>query len=379
MAHETRTYIWQQPDWPQWRYALAALAAPLTEVAMAQGKLFGALSQLGLEVRERMEVDALTSDVLKTSAIEGEHFPPQSVRSSVARRLGVELGALVPGDRNAEGVVDMVLDATARCHDPLSEERLFAWHAALFPTGYSGLQAIQTGAWRRDEQGPMQVVSGRIGRQKVHFEAPGAAQLPAEMARFVHWANTDASHPALIKAGLAHLWFVTLHPFEDGNGRIARAVGDLFLARADASPQRYYSLAAQIQREREAYYQVLEQTQQSSMDVTAWLQWFLRTVHLAVEHALAGVGVSQQRNAYWSRFADVMLNARQQKVLNRLFEGFEGRLGTAKYAALAKTSTDTALRDISALVDAGMLVKAPGGGRSSAYALPPEFVEPGRQ
>lgn len=373
MATEKRTSIWQLPEWPQWRYDIGALAAPLTEVAMAQGKLFGALSQLGLGVRERMEVDALTSDVLKTSAIEGEHFPPQSVRSSVARRVGVDAGAVVAADRNAEGVVDMVLDATARCTEPLSQQRLFAWHAALFPTGYSGLQRILPGEWRKDEQGPMQVVLGRIGREKVHFEAPAAARLTAEMAGFIDWSNTDVSHHPLIKAGLAHLWFVTLHPFDDGNGRVARAVGDLFLARADASPQRYYSLAGQIQREREAYYQILEQTQQGGMDVTAWLQWFLHSVHLAVEQALAGVGISQQRNAYWSKFAHVALNARQQKVLNRLFEDFEGKLTTQKWAAIAKTSADTALRDITALVDAGMLAKAAAGGRSSAYEIPAEF------
>ena len=373
MAADTSSYIWQLPEWPQWRYDMGALAVPLTEVAMSQGRLFGALSQLGLAVRERMEVDALTSDVLKTSAIEGEHFPPQSIRSSVARRLGVDVGALLPADRHAEGVVDMVLDATARCTAPLSTQRLFGWHAALFPTGYSGLQRIHAGAWRQDEQGPMQVVSGRIGKEKVHFEAPAAARLPAEMAGFIDWANTDTRHHPLIKAGLAHLWFVTLHPFDDGNGRIARAVGDLFLARADASPQRYYSLAGQIQRERDTYYRILEQTQRQDMDVTAWLQWFLRTVHRAVEQALAGVGVSQQRNAYWSRFADVPLNARQQKVLNRLFEDFEGQLTTQKWAAIAKTSPDTALRDLTALVEAGMLVKAAAGGRSSAYEIPAEF------
>lgn len=373
MAADTSSYIWQLPEWPQWRYDMGALAVPLTEVAMSQGRLFGALSQLGLAVRERMEVDALTSDVLKTSAIEGEHFPPQSIRSSVARRLGVDVGALLPADRHAEGVVDMVLDATARCTAPLSTQRLFGWHAALFPTGYSGLQRIHAGAWRQDEQGPMQVVSGRIGKEKVHFEAPAAARLPAEMAGFIDWANTDTRHHPLIKAGLAHLWFVTLHSFDDGNGRIARAVGDLFLARADASPQRYYSLAGQIQRERDTYYRILEQTQRQDMDVTAWLQWFLRTVHRAVEQALAGVGVSQQRNAYWSRFADVPLNARQQKVLNRLFEDFEGQLTTQKWAAIAKTSPDTALRDVTALVEAGMLVKTAAGGRSSAYEIPAEF------
>ncbi len=373
MPSDSTSYIWQSPEWPQWRYDLQVLAEPLSQVTMVQGQLFGALSQLGLAVRERMEIDALTSDVLKTSAIEGEHFPPQSVRSSVARRLGVDIGGLVASDRHAEGVVDMVLDATARCQAPLSEERLFGWHAALFPTGYSGLQRIHIGAWRNDEHGPMQVVSGRIGKEHVDFEAPGAARLPAEMARFVQWANTDAQHHPLIKAGLAHLWFVTLHPFEDGNGRVARAVGDLFLARADASPQRYYSLAGQIQREREAYYQILEQTQQGSMDVTAWLLWFLHSVQQAVQHALGGIGISRQRNAYWSRFAHVELNARQHKVLNRLFDGFEGKLTTAKWAAITKTSSDTALRDLTALVEAGMLVKAQGGGRSTAYEVPAEF------
>lgn len=372
-------YLWQNPDWPAWRYDLAALMAPLAEVSQAQGRLLGRLADVGWDTQAQAQLIAVTSDVLKTSEIEGEPLDLASVRSSVARRLGVDIGALAPADRQVEGVVEMVLDATTRCTAPLTAERLLGWHAALFPTGYSGLSRIRVGAWRDDAQGPMQVVSGPLHRQKVHDEAPPAARLPDELAQFLAWANADAGpEPWVLKAGLAHLWFVTLHPLDDGNGRVARAVGNLFLARAEqgsadpgapSGPGRCYSPCAQIQREREDYYAILERTQKSTLDVTAWLVWFLGALHRAIEgahHTLDGV---LARARFWQRWAQVSFNPRQRKVLARLLDDFEGKLTTRKWAALAKCSDDTALRDIGELLAQGILQRLPGGGRSAAYAL----------
>jgi Fic family protein len=363
------TYIWQSPDWPQWHYDLAALAAPLAEVSRAQGLLLGRLTDIGLGLRDQASLAALTDDVLKTSEIEGERLDAASVRSSIARRLGVDIGALAPVDRHVEGVVEMVLDATLHCSLALTEARLFDWHAALFPTGRSGLAPIRVGAFRNDADGPMQVVSGPLGRQQVHFEAPPAARLPAEMARFFDWANADTAEPPLLKAGLAHLWFVTLHPFDDGNGRIARAIGDLMLARADGSPQRFYSLSAQIQRERSAYYDILEHTQKGALDVTAWLRWFLEMLAAAVASAQQGLDAVLAKARFWQRWATQPLNERQVKLLNRLLDGFEGKLTSGKWAAIAKCSSDTALRDINELLVAGVLRKTAAGGRSTSYEL----------
>jgi len=363
------TYIWQANEWPNWRYDLAALAGPLAEASRAQGLLLGRLSDVGMALRDQASLSALTEDVVKTSEIEGEQLNLESVRSSIARRLGVDIGALAPVDRHVEGVVEMVLDATANCSAPVSRERLFGWHAALFPTGYSGLSKIKVGAWRDDAGGPMQVVSGPLGRQRVHFEAPPADRLETETKRFLDWVNAASGEPPLIKAGLAHLWFVTLHPFDDGNGRIARAVGDLLLARADGSPQRFYSLSAQIQRERKAYYDILEHTQKGTLDVTDWLIWFLDALHRAVDQAQHTLDAVLAKARFWQRFAGTPLNARQAKLVNRLLDGFEGKLTTSKWAAIAKCSPDTALRDINELLAHGVLRKAAAGGRSTHYEL----------
>lgn len=364
-----KRYIWQLADWPAMHYDLAALAAPLSEVSRAQGQLQGRLADVGMSLRDQASLAALTEDVVKTSEIEGEQLDVDSVRSSIARRLGVDIGALAPADRHVEGVVEMVLDATAHCATPLTPERLFGWHAALFPTGYSGLAQIRVGAWRDDASGPMQVVSGPVHRQRVHFEAPPATRLATEVDVFLAWANADTTEPALIKAGLAHLWFVTLHPFEDGNGRIARAVGDLFLARADGSPQRFYSLSAQIQRERKAYYDTLEHIQKGTLDVTEWLAWFLGALLRAMESAQHTLDAVLVKARFWQRRAGTPLNERQVKLLNRLLDGFEGKLTSSKWAAIAKCSPDTALRDISELISLGALRKMAGGGRSTAYEL----------
>ena len=362
-------YIWQASDWPNWRFDLAALAGPMAEVSRAQGLLMGRLADVGMALRDQASLAALTEDVVKTSEIEGEQLNIESVRSSIARRLGVDIGALAQVDRHVEGVVEMVIDATANCNAPVTRERLFGWHAALFPTGYSGLSKLNVATWRDDSSGPMQVVSGPIGRQRVHFEAPPAGRLEVETSRFIDWLNGASNEPQLIKAGLGHLWLVTLHPFDDGNGRIARAIGDLLLARADGSPQRFYSLSAQIQRERKAYYDSLERTQKRSMDVTEWLAWFLDALHRAVDHAQLTLDAVLAKARFWQRWATMPLNERQVKLLNKLLDGFEGKLTSSKWAAIAKCSPDTALRDINDLLMHGVLRKTDAGGRSTSYEL----------
>ncbi|MDX3905839.1 MAG: Fic family protein [Pigmentiphaga sp.] len=362
-------YIWQANDWPHWRFDLAALAGPMADVSRAQGVLLGRLADVGMPLRNQASLAALTDDVIKTSEIEGEQLKVESVRSSIARRLGVDIGALAPVDRHVEGVVEMVLDATVNYQAPMSRERLFGWHAALFPTGYSGLSKIKVGNWRDDARGPMQVVSGPIGRQRVHFEAPPAIHLDAETNRFIDWVNGRSNGLPLLDAGLGHLWFVTLHPFDDGNGRIARAIGDLLLARADGSPQRFYSLSAQIQRERKAYYDILERTQKGSMDVTEWLAWFLDVLHRAVDQAQHTLDAVLRKARFWQHWAATPLNERQVRLLNRLLDGFEGKLTSSKWAAIAKCSPDTALRDINDLLARGVLRKLDAGGRSTSYEL----------
>jgi Fic family protein len=362
-------YIWQAGDWPRWRFDLAALAAPMANVSRAQGLLIGRLADVGMPLRDQASLTTLTEEVLNTSEIEGERLSAKSVRSSIARRLGVDIGALAPIDRHAEGIVEMVLDATQNCERPLTRERLFSWHGALFPTGYAGLSRIRVGTWRDDAGGPMQVVSGSIERRRVHFEAPPAERLAAEMSCFFEWINTPSAIPPLIKAGLGHLWFVTLHPFDDGNGRIARAIGDLLLSRADGSTQRFYSLSAQIQRERKAYYDILETTQKGGMDVTEWLAWFLESLHRAIDQAQYTLDAVLTKARFWHGWASLPLNERQVKLLNRLLDGFDGKLTSSKWAAIAKCSPDTALRDINDLLAHGVLRKTEGGGRSTGYVL----------
>jgi Fic family protein len=364
-----RSYIWQRPNWPHWQFDSAALAAPLAQVHRAQGHLMGRMAELGLAQRDQASLQALTQEVITTSAIEGEQLDRAAVRSSIARRLGVDIGALAPADRHVDGVVEMVLDATQQFAQPLTAERLFGWHAALFPTGYSGRVRIQVGGWRNDAAGPMQVVSDPIGREKVHFEAPPASALPAETAAFLRWFNAAPAGDALVHAGLAHLWLVTLHPFDDGNGRISRAVGDMALARAEGAAQRFYSFSAQIQRERKDYYDQLEATQSGALDVTPWLAWFLGCLLRAIQGAdglLAGVLLKSQ---FWQRWAGTPMNARQTLVLNRVLDGMEGKLSNAKWASIAACSADTALRDINDLLARGVLQRLEGGGRNTGYAL----------
>lgn len=362
-------YIWEQPDWTDFTWDEKHLFPLLARVSREQGRLLGRMEALGFDLRNEAHLCTLTEDVVKSSEIEGERLDTDQVRSSIARRLGLDVGGLVPADRDVEGVVEMMLDATGNHAEALTEERLFAWHASLFPTGRSGMTKIRVGNWRDDSNGPMQVVSGPIGREKVHYQAPPADRIPEEMTTFLRWFEQPGDMDPLLVAGLAHLWFVTIHPFDDGNGRIARAIADMVLARSEKTGQRFYSMSAQIRRERNAYYERLEQSQKHSLDVTQWQDWFLNCLLRAIESAQDTLSAVLQKARFWERFAKAPLNKRQIKVLNRLLDGFEGKLTTSKWAKIAKCSQDTAYRDILDLVGRGALQKDPAGGRSTSYSL----------
>jgi Fic family protein len=364
-----RIYSHELPDWPRFQWDRERLAEPLAAVRLRQGRLIGHMEALGFPLRTEAVLQTLTSDVLKNSEIEGERLDAEQVRSSIARRLGVDIGALKPADRNVDGVVEMMLDATRQYSQPLTAARLFRWHASLFPTGRSGMRKIKTGRWRDDSSGPTQVVSGPLQREKVHFEAPAAARLPEEMKVFFKWFDARGQGDAVMKAALAHLWFVTLHPFDDGNGRIARAIADMALARSEGSPQRFYSMSAQIRQERNRYYDILERTQRGSMDITPWMSWFLGCLGRAIDGAQTTLKAVLTKARFWETFGATPLNDRQRKVVNRLLDGFEGKLTTSKYAKLTDCSQDTALRDILSLVERGILVRGEGGGRSTSYAV----------
>jgi Fic family protein len=361
--------IWQQKKWPTLTWENDALAQLLARVSREQGRLMGKMEGLGFELRNEAHLQTLTNDVVKSSEIEGQTLERDQVRSSIARRLGMDVRGLIPADRNVEGVVEMMLDATSNHAAPLTENRLFAWHAALFPTGHSSMHKILIGQWRDDRDGPMQVVSGPIGKQKVHYEAPPANTLPDEMAKFLTWFETPGDIDPLLIAGLAHLWFVTIHPFDDGNGRIARAIADMALARSERASQCFYSMSAQIRLERNGYYDMLERTQKSGLDITPWQVWFLDCLGRAVDAAQDTLSAVMQKARFWEQFAKEPLNQRQIKVLNRLMDGFEGKLTTSKWAKLAKCSQDTAYRDILDLIKRGALQKDPGGGRSTSYSI----------
>lgn len=365
-------YIHESDGWPNLHWSDETLAKPLAAVRHKQGRLIGHMEALGFRLREEAVLQTLTEEVIKSSEIEGEALDKEQVRSSVARRLGMDIGGLVEADRNVEGVVEMILDASQNYTQPLTAERLFGWHAALFPTGRSGMSKITVGAWRTAEGGPMQVVSGPIGRERIHYEAPETDRLDDEMTRFLDWFETAAPDPVL-KAGIAHLWFVTIHPFDDGNGRIARAIADLALARAEDTAQRFYSMSAQIRAERKTYYDTLESSQKGGLDITPWLLWFIACLGRAFDGADTVLASVMYKARFWESIVGQALNERQRKVINRLLDGFEGKLTNAKWATIAKTSSDTALRDINDMVQRGILVKDAAGGRSTSYSLAPRF------
>ena len=362
-------YIHELPDWPAFRWDHDILAAPLAAVRHRQGRLVGRMEGLGFLLRGEAMLHTLTEDVVKSSEIEGAVLDRDQVRSSIARRLGMDIAGLVAADRDVEGVVDMMLDATQNYRLALTDERLFGWHASLFPAGRSGMHRITVGAWRDDRAGPMQVVSGPVGHERVHYEAPKAERIAQDMAAFLAWFNGESDIDPVLKSGVAHLWFVTIHPFEDGNGRLARAVADMQLARSEQSPQRFYSLSSQIRQERKAYYNSLEAAQKGSLDVTDWLDWYLACLSRAFDGAesiLAGV---LRKARFREQYADKSLNQRQRDMLNRLLDDFEGKLTSSKWAAIEKCSPDTALRDITDLLARGILVKDEAGGRSTSYSL----------
>ncbi|QDS97038.1 Fic family protein [Adhaeretor mobilis] len=375
-------YIHELTDWPALTWDSEILAAPLAAVRHQQGRLLGKMDSLGFDLRNEASLVVLTADVVKSSAIEGATLDPEEVRSSIARKLGLDVAGLPRPSRDVDGVVEMMLNATQKFDEELTGERLWGWHAALFPTGHSGINRIAVGQWRHDEEGPMQVVSGPIGKEKVHFQAPSAERLSEEVKRFLDWFNTPqvgeslTTDPVLV-AGLAHFWFVTIHPFEDGNGRIARAIADMALARADGTEQRFYSMSSQIELERKDYYRQLEHAQRGELDVTGWLAWFVDCLGRAIESSDERLSGVLKKARLWQHLNTQTVNERQRLVINRMLNGFEGFLTTSKYTKFAKCSADTALRDIQELLSWGVLLKNPGRGRSTSYRLaePENIVE----
>jgi len=364
-------YIWQRPDWPDFRWNADKLADPLAIAHRKEGQLLGAMARLGFDLKLAAEVEAMTEEALKSSEIEGEALNRESVRSSVARRLGVPDAALAPEDRKVEGIVTVTLDATKKYAAPLTKKRLAGWHAALFPTGFSGMNEIRVGKWRDDASGPMQVVSGPLIKPKVHFEAPPAERIEAEMAAFLKWFEKTRIVDGIVHAAIAHLWFVTIHPFEDGNGRIARALADMSLARWEDTPQRFYSLSGAIRHERPQYYATLERTQKGDLDITERLLWFVGCFSAAIDAAQLTCESIFQKADFWQRHALTPFNERQRKLLNRLLDGFDGKLTAPKWATLAKTSLPTAQRDIKELVEYGALLRNPGGSKNTSYSMAP--------
>jgi Fic family protein len=365
-------YIWQRRGWPALRWQADRLLEPLAAARMEQGRLLGAMAGLGFDLKREAQLQALTEEVIKSSEIEGETLDRAGVRSSLARRLGIDEAGVARPDRRIDGIVEMTLDAIRNYASPLTPARLFGWQAALFPTGYSGMHRVRTGAWRDDSQGPMQVVSGPIGRRRVHYEAPPADRLEREISRFLDWFNDPPPIDGVLRAGVAHLWFVTIHPFEDGNGRIARAIADQALAQSEVSAQRFYSMSSQIRLERAEYYKMLERTQRGDTEVTDWLNWFLACFTRAIRASEAVRAGVLRKAAFWHRHAAQALGDRQRRVLNRYLDGFEGNLTARKWAAMTKVSIPTAQRDINDLVERGILLRNPGGSKNTSYALVPE-------
>lgn len=361
-------YIWQRENWPDFRWDSEALLEPISYLSHLHGLLNGRMSMLGFNGKSQALLSAMTDELISSSEIEGVLLNPKSVSSSLARRLGIEDEGLLAEDHYVEGLVDVMLDAVHNYRAPLTAERLFGWHAALFPLGRSGMHSITVADWRKGEE-PMQVVSGAFGHEKVHYEAPASADVPAEMARLIDWCNSSDQSP-FIMAAVAHLWFVTIHPFDDGNGRISRTIADMLLARLDLGSGRYYSMSAEINRNKKAYYEILERTQKGDLDITEWILWFFDCLEKAITRTSAVVERTLEKSAYWDKFRDVEINERQRKVINRLWDGFDGKLTTSKWAKICSCSQDTALRDINDLISKDMLRDSGEGGRSTNYLLP---------
>lgn len=361
-------FIYEDKNWPQFFWDSEKLLHLISEVRNYQGQLIGKMGTLGFDLKNQANLEVLSLDVIKSTEIEGEKLNKDKVRSSIAKRLGIEISGLTDSDRHIDGVVEMLLDATGNS-EKLSAERLFGWHNSLFPTGYSGLRKINTARWRDDSKGPMEVVSGPIGKEKVHFQAPKAEHLDKEMERFINWINSENEIDLVLKAAIAHLWFVTLHPFDDGNGRIARALTDMMLAKSDKQPYRFYSISTQIRKERKKYYEILEKTQKGNLDITKWLEWFLNCLLNALKASEIILGKVIFKHNFWLQNDGKIINERQRKILNMLLDGFKGNINTSKWASICKCSQDTALRDIQDLIKKGILHKLPHGGRSTSYSI----------
>ena len=372
-------YIHQTKAWPQFVWDTDKVTALLGTVRNRQGRLMGRMEELGFDLRSEAVLKTLTEDIVKSSEIEGEILDPDKVRSSIARKLGMDIGGLVLSDRYIDGIVEMMLDATSNFKKPLTKDRLYGWHTCLFPVGRSGMQKIKVGGWREDKHGPMTVISGRMGRQKVHFQAPEANRLKKEMSLFIKWFNTSAKIEPVLKAAIAHLWFVTLHPFDDGNGRIARAIGEMQLARSDGNRERFYSMSVQIRKERKKYYTILERTQKSSdiskkgINITPWLEWFLSCLGRALDTTESTLSDVIGKAHFWKEHPSEKMNERQRVMVKKLLDGFNGKLTSSKWAKLTKCSQDTAIRDIQALIEEGVLMKSSSGGRSTSYYLRGKF------
>ena len=364
-----KPYIHQKEDWPNFKWNNGEILTLLGKVRNLQGRIVGKMEDLGFNLKNEAVLETLTLDVLKSTEIEGEILDSDQVRSSLARRLGMEIDNPIFSERDVDGVVDMLLDATQNYNQKLTKERLFDWHFSLFPTGRSGMYKILIGKWREDSTGPMQVVSGALGKEKVHFEAPNSEIIDNEMIIFLEWLNSEQEIDPVLKAGLAHLWFITLHPFEDGNGRISRALTDLLLSRADGIPQRYYSMSSQIRIERKEYYNILEKTQQGTLDITKWLTWFLNCLLNSLKASESTLQKVLYKHKFWRKFDNISFNERQKIMLNKLLDGFVGKLTSSKWAKINKCSADTALRDIQDLMKKDVLQKEKAGGRSTNYEL----------
>jgi len=364
-----KAYIYQQSDWPKFKWDIKSVLLPLSNVRHLQGKLVGKMETLGFKLRSEAVLETLTIEVIKTSEIEGLVLDLDQVRSSIARKLGIEVSGLVPSDRYTDGVVEMMLDATQNYRQQLTTDRLYGWHSALFPSGRSGMYKIITGKWRDDSTGPMQVVSGALGKEKVHFEAPSAKQIGKEMNSFISWYNKEQDQDIILKSAIAHLWFITIHPFEDGNGRIARALSEMLLTRSDDTPQRFYSMSSQIRTARKEYYNILEKTQKGTLDITEWMLWYLKCLTDAINSSEIILSKVLSKHKFWIKYSSKALNSRQILMINKLLENFEGQLTSSKWAKIAKCSQDTALRDIQELLSMNILKKQPSGGRSTNYNL----------
>jgi Fic family protein len=362
-------YVYNNQNWPIFEWNSEKLLPLLSYVRNRQGKLIGKMGALGFDLRNEANLEILTQEIIKSTEIEGEILDRAQVRSSIARRLGLDISGLVYSERNVDGIVDLMIDATKNFEKELTKERLFSWQAALFPTGQSGMYKIITGQWRDDSTGPMQVVSGAFGKEKVHYQAPPAAQIDNEMRIFLDWFNLEQNTDLVLKAAIAHLWFVTIHPFEDGNGRISRALSDMLLARSDEQSYRFYSMSTQIRKERSSYYDTLEKTQKNGLDITNWLEWFLNCLLHAIENSEKLLEKIIYKHYFWLKHSKITINDRQRIILNRLMDDFEGVLNTTKWAKIGKCSQDTALRDIQDLIEKGIMIKSEQGGRSTNYEM----------